>query len=109
MKAVRSEEVGKILERKLRIPYFALRGFNPGEDVRGLLPLDYMKLNRVIPLQKMEHRIKIGLCDPLDRTVIDAVKSMTQLRPIPYLVMEEEFEEFFHREVPSGLSEAQSA
>ncbi len=104
MKAVQSEEVGKMLERKLKIPYFCLKHFIPNQELMTMLPADFMRLHRVIPLQKMDQqRLKVGLCDPLDRQVLESVKSMTQLKLIPYLVLEEELEELFHRDTQLNL------
>ncbi len=103
MKVVRTDDVGKILERKLKVPYFPLQHFVPHQELMDLLPRDFVRIHRVVPLQKMDHRLKLGMCDPLDRQTLEQVKAMTQLKPIPYLVMEDELEDLFHRDTQLNL------
>ncbi|MSR77719.1 MAG: diguanylate cyclase [Candidatus Omnitrophica bacterium] len=104
MRAVKSEDIGKILERKLRVPYFPLRNFIPAQDLLEIFPKDFMRLNRVFPIQRVDQKLRLGLCDPLDREMLETVRNMTHLKVIPYLILEDELEEILNRDLKSSFS-----
>ena len=94
MNAVRSEEVGRMLQKKLNIPYVSLRHFHISRDILRLFTLEFMKSHRVVPLEMAGEGLRLGMCDPFDLRTLDAIERITALKPVPCLALEDEFEEF---------------
>lgn len=96
-KLVRNEEMGKILEKKLNVPYLSLSNLLPSKQMFKGLSKEFIKQHRLVPLEKSGKTLRVGMCDPLDPTALDAVRRVTGMDPVPALVMEEEFIEFMNR------------
>lgn len=97
MNAVKSEEVGKMLEKKLNVPYVCLKFARPAREVLRLFSLDFIRSHRVVPLEASREEIKLGMCDPFDLKTLDAIERITRLKPVPCLTLEDEFEYFLER------------
>lgn len=97
MKAVRSEEVGKILEKKLNVTYVNLDHFTPSADLLKLFTRDFVKRYQVVPLEREVHSLRVGMCNPFDVQSLNAVKRLSGLEPLPVLILESEFETFWAR------------
>ena len=94
MNAVRSEEVGRMLEKKLNVPYVSLRQIRIPRETLRLFTIEFMKSHRVVPLEIAGDALKLALCDPFDLRTLDAIERITGLKPVPCLALEDEFEEF---------------
>ncbi len=94
MNLVRSEDVGRMLEKKLRVPYISLKKVTVSEDLLRLFTFDFMKSHRVVPLEVNEQGLKLAMCDPFDLKTIDTIERVGGIKPIPCLALEDEFEEF---------------
>lgn len=97
MNAVKSEDVGKMLEKKLNVPYICLKFAKPPREVLRLFSFDFIRSHRVVPVQTSGEEIKLGMCDPFDLKTIDAIERITGLKPVPCLTLEDEFEDFLER------------
>ena len=97
MNAVRSEDVGRMLEKKLNIPYVSLRQMIPNRDTMRLFTMEFIRSHRVVPLENTEEGLKLGMCDPLDLRTFEAIERITGLKPVVRLVLEDEFEDFLDR------------
>jgi diguanylate cyclase (GGDEF)-like protein len=97
MNAIKSEDVGKMLEKKLNVPYVSLRKFTPTRDTLRLFTMDFIKAHRVVPIETVGDTIRLGMCDPFDLKTIDSIERITAKKPIPCLALEDEFEEFLDR------------
>jgi hypothetical protein len=94
MNLVRSEDIGRMLEKKLSVPYVSLRRYSGRREVMRLFSLEFMKAHRVVPVEMTQDGLKLAMCDPFDIRTLDAIERVSSLRPIPYLALEDEFEEF---------------
>lgn len=94
MKAVSSKDVGNYLEKKLRIPYVNMQEYTPPKETLNLFTKDFMKTRRIIPLESVQDKLKLGMCDPEDLTTLGEVERITGLKPMPCLMLENQFEEF---------------
>lgn len=97
MNAVRSEDVGRMLEKRLNVPYVSLRRFQMTREVQRLFTLEFIRAHRVLPLETVGDKIRLGMCDPFDLRTIDSIERITGLKPVPCLALEDEFEEFLDR------------
>lgn len=97
MNLVRSDEVGRMLEKKLGVPYCPLsdREFPPG--VARLFSAEYVRNHRVVPIELDGKDIKVGMIDPFDIKVIDDIERVLNCKVTPGLILEAEFEEFYER------------
>jgi diguanylate cyclase (GGDEF)-like protein len=97
MNAVRSEDVGAMLEKKLKIPYVCLKRFSPSRHVLGLFTFEFIHTRRVLPLEVAGDELQLGMCDPYDIRTLDDIERITSLKPVPHLALEDEFEQFLER------------
>ena len=97
MNAVQSQEVGRMLEKRLNVPYVSLRRFETPRDILRLFTAEFMKSHRVVPMEIDGERLKLAMCDPFDLRTLDAIERITALKPVPCLALEDEFEEFLER------------
>ncbi len=94
MNLVRSEDVGRMLEKKLNLPYISLRNVSIRSEILHLFTRDFIKSHRVVPVEMTPEGLKLAMCDPFDLRTIDAIERTTGLKPVPCLALEDEFEEF---------------
>ena len=97
MNAVRSEDVGRMLEKRLNVPYVSLRRFQMTRDLHRLFTGDFIRSHRVLPLEIAGETLRLGMCDPFDLRTIDSIERITGLKPVPCLALENEVEEFLER------------
>jgi len=105
MNAVRSEDVGRMLERKLNVSYVCLRSFKPSREAMRLFTTEFIGSHRVVPLEIADGMVKLGMCDPFDLRTLDAIERITKLKPVPCLTLEDEFEEFLEHCLPEYSQE----
>ncbi|MDD5217599.1 MAG: response regulator [Candidatus Omnitrophica bacterium] len=99
MNLVKSEDVGRMLEKKLNVPYISLRHFTPSRETLRLFTIEFMKTHRVIPLETIHNNLKLAMCDPFDLKAADTIERISGLKPIPCLALEDEFEEFLETHI----------
>ena len=97
MNAVRSEDVGRMLERKLNVPYVSLKQFSPSREALRLFTFDFVRSHRVVPLEISGQWLRLGMCDPFDLRTLDSIERITGLKPMPCLALEDEFESFLEK------------
>lgn len=94
MDLISSKDVGKMLEKKLKVPYFNLKEWVPPAEMLSLFSPDFMLRHRVVAVGISENNLKIAMCDPFDIRTLDTIERITGLKPMPYLTLEDEFEQF---------------
>ncbi len=108
MNLVSSEDVGRMLEKRLNVPYFSLRKWHPPRDILRMFTLDFIEAHRVVPVEISGGMIKLAMCDPFDLKLLDRVEQITRLKPLPCLTLEDEFEVFigehFRNSNPSRIA-----
>lgn len=97
MNAVKSEDVGHMLEKKLNVPYVSLKSAKPGREALRLFSMDFVRSHRVVPVEITREGLRLGMCDPFDIRTLDSIERITNMKPIPCLALEDEFEEFLER------------
>ena len=91
-----------MLEKKLKVPYFSLKGWAPDREILHLFNAEFVFHHRVIPIGVSDGSVRIAMCDPFDLRTLDAVERITGLRPVPYLALEDEFEQFLESLAPDA-------
>jgi diguanylate cyclase (GGDEF)-like protein len=105
MNIISSQDVGKMLEKKLKVPYFSLKEEVPDPGALHLLNAEFIFHHRAVPVGISEGTVRIAMCDPFDLRTMDTVERITGLRPVPYLALEDEFENFLETLLPPSESE----
>lgn len=96
MNLVRSDEVGRMLEKKLGVPYVPLFGREFSSVLGRLFTSEYVRAHRVLPLELLDGKLLVGMLDPFDLKVIVEIERVTGHRVVPALILEAEFEEFYN-------------
>jgi diguanylate cyclase (GGDEF)-like protein len=104
MNAIKSEDVGRMLEKKLNVPYVSVRQLMPPREVMRLFTRDFIRSHRVVPLEIKGQWLRLGMCDPFDLRTLDSIERITGLKPMPCLALEDEFESFLER-LPEEMRE----
>ncbi len=97
MNLVSSEDVGRMLEKRLNVPYFSLRKWRPSREILRTFTLDFIEAHRVVPVEVTGGMIKLAMCDPFDLKLLDRIEQITRLKPVPCLTLEDEFELFLEQ------------
>ena len=91
-----------MLEKKLKVPYFSLKGWTPDPTIFHLFNAEFVFHHRAVPIGVSEGSVRIAMCDPFDLRTLDAVERITGLKPVPYLALEDEFEQFLETLSPEA-------
>jgi len=102
MNLISSHDVGKMLEKKLKVPFFSLKEWSPEPEVLRLFTSEFIHRHRVVPIGIVEGSVKLAMCDPFDIKILDTVERITGFKPMPYLALEDEFEEFLSNLLPES-------
>jgi diguanylate cyclase (GGDEF)-like protein len=99
MNAVKSEDVGRMLEKKLCVPYVCLKTFIVSREMLRFFTPDFIRMRRVVPLMLKDDKLNLAMCDPFDLHTLDAIEQITGMKPVPSLALEDEFEEFLEKHI----------
>ena len=94
MDLVNSEDVGKMLEQRLGVPYISLKDKKVAPNVQRLFTQDFVRTHRVAPVELSDDRLSLAMVDPFDIKIVDDVEKITNYKVVPLLALENEFEEF---------------
>jgi len=97
MKAISSEDVGKMLEKKLGVPYISLTKITLPHKLQRFFTIEYIKMHGVVPFKIEDKRLYVAMIDPFDLNTIDDIERITSLKVFPCIALEEEFLEFIQR------------
>ena len=97
-----------MLEKKLKIPYFSLKGWTPAPEILHLFNAEFIFHHRVVPIGISEGSVRVAMCDPFDLRTLDAIERITALKPVPYLALEDEFEQFLESLIPATDSKVET-
>lgn len=75
-------------------------------NVLSVLPEEFIKVNKVIPLSMTDKTIVVGMVHPNDKSVINEIIYQTGLRPTVVLITHIEFENFINTYFADDSSEA---
>lgn len=90
LKLIPEDVLINFLSNKLHLAKFSLEKFSPSQDLRLLLPLEFLWKEKVIPIFKDHDELAIGTLDPLNTSLLEEIRFRTGLFIKPYLIKEEE-------------------
>ncbi len=108
MDLVSSQDVGRMLEKRLKIPYFTLKDWAPAPEVLQLFSREFILHHRLLPLEASAGTLKVAMCDPFDVKTLDTIERITGLKPMPYLALEDEFEQYLEGLLPEDEKEIEA-
>jgi DNA-binding response OmpR family regulator len=108
MNLISSQDVGRMLEKKLKVPYFSLKGWIPDPKIFHLFNAEFIFHHRAVPIGVAEGSVRIAMCDPFDLRTLDAIERITGLKPVPYLALEDEFEQLLENLTPGTDSKIEA-
>ncbi|MDX1900372.1 MAG: ATPase, T2SS/T4P/T4SS family [Gammaproteobacteria bacterium] len=87
---------GKILAEAcstlLELPIHSLASMKILPHLVGLLPLQFMQQFKIIPLNQINKTLEIGIVDPTDHSILDAVTFQTHLNVLVNIIAYDELE-----------------
>ncbi|PIQ35918.1 MAG: hypothetical protein COW60_01405, partial [Candidatus Yonathbacteria bacterium CG17_big_fil_post_rev_8_21_14_2_50_43_9] len=90
-KGLLSDEIlGKLVAEHFKVPYYSLQKKRVSEEMLALLPETTARNFRVIPLELIKNRLKLGMEDPRNLEAIEFVKRKTGYSIEPTLVTSDE-------------------
>lgn len=102
MKLVTSQDIGRTLEKKLKVPYLNLQHWAPEPQALHLFNTEFIYRYRVVPIEIREGSIKLAMCDPFNTKTLEMVERITGLKPVVYFALEDEFDQFLERCLPES-------
>jgi diguanylate cyclase (GGDEF)-like protein len=97
MNLVNSLDVGRMLEKKLGVPYVSLAGRELPRELIRLIRPDYVRTHRVMPVEIRQGKLVLAMLDPFDIKVIDDIERITNYRVSPNIALEGEFETLYDK------------
>ena len=91
-------ETGKLSEtdlvstisRRCKVPHLSLARTKINEDVVALVPVEFARANRIVPLQKLGKLLNVATTNPLDMGTFKKLEDICGLRVKPMLAMPSE-------------------
>ncbi len=83
--------MGKMLERKLGVPFVSLKDVSISKEVTELFTPDYRRAHRVMPFRFQDDQLHVAMVDPFDFRTIEDIQTAGSLRVRAYLCLEEDF------------------
>lgn len=99
-KYISEKQMIQVLEYQLGIPFVDLKKHKLDEKLLELVPKEYCKKQRLIPLKIEKNKLYVGMCDPLDMFVIDDLRMMTGLQIRRYIVTKADVESIIGQYFP---------
>ena len=90
------DDLKKVLQIQQGIAVVESSDLQVDDSVVGLLPEDFIKQHHVIPLSTDGKTITVGVTDPSNKSILNEIVFITNLRPIVKLVTHLEFESFIN-------------
>ncbi len=94
-KILTSEMIFNICQKLFPLPAFDLKKYDDSSEAYQLLTDDLIRQYRVIPLEKNDTSLHIGISDPTDQHAIEEIASHTKLNIKIFLVKEDDCSKFF--------------
>ncbi|MBQ8475805.1 Flp pilus assembly complex ATPase component TadA [bacterium] len=91
---VKIKDLKEALGAQMGLKYATAEQLKALPTAISILPEDFVKINKVIPLSMTEKSLVVGMVNPGDKKVIDEIVYQTGLRPTVMLVTHVEFENF---------------
>ena len=82
---VGEDDIVRVLSVQLRIDAYKPEKYPIDPELASLLPGDFVRKNRVVPLARRPHLLILGMQDPLDINAMDLVEDMTGMEVEPVI------------------------
>ncbi|MGE0199661.1 MAG: GspE/PulE family protein [Candidatus Melainabacteria bacterium] len=93
-KKITVEQLGKALGVRFNLRYVNLMKTEPDKSLLALLPEEFMREHKLLPVGKERGRLVIAMTDPTNRVAVDEITFLTGIRPMVVVTTELEFREF---------------
>ena len=90
------DDLKKVLQIQQGVPVVESSDLQVDEQVIGLLPEDFIKQHKVIPISSDGKTLTVGVTDPSNKAILNEIVFITGLRPIIKLVTHLEYESFIN-------------
>ncbi|BAL81439.1 GspE/PulE family protein [Caldisericum exile] len=85
-------ELSKLLERQSSIPSISLEEIQPDPNISSVLPELFVRVNKVLPLRRINDALEVAVVPPINPEVLENVKLLTGLKVKPYIISDSEFD-----------------
>ncbi|HRY85799.1 MAG TPA: hypothetical protein P5561_04650, partial [Candidatus Omnitrophota bacterium] len=82
--------------------------WTPDPEAFHLFNREFIFHHRVVPIGVSEGSLRVAMCDPFNLKTLDTIERITGFRPVPYLALEDEFEQFFEALTPEPEPETRA-
>jgi len=90
---VSEKDVIKALSEQMGVPYISLKNYKIDPAILKLVPDDFARAKKIIPLFQIEDKLTVGMVNPLDVVTLDALGRMTKKQIEPVICHEKDIEE----------------
>ena len=101
------EDLKRVLQIQQGVAVVETSDLQVDEQVISLLPEDFIKQHKVIPLKSDGRTITVGVTDPSNKAILNDIVFITNLRPVVKLVTHLEFENFINKYFNESKKETQ--
>ncbi|RKY80308.1 type II secretion system protein GspE [candidate division KSB1 bacterium] len=93
LKFIDEKTLIKVLHEKLDVPYVSLRNYKADPEVIKLVPEEFARAHKVLPLFRVNRKLTAAMVNPMDVVAIDALSQMVKMQIEPVICDEKDIEE----------------
>jgi type IV pilus assembly protein PilB len=93
---VQEKQIIDILSEQLNIKKYQVNEFPIDMDLVRLIPIEVAQKNQVVPLKAKGNLLMVGVVDPLDIKILDAIEKLTNMEVEPVICSEMEINQIIN-------------
>lgn len=100
MKAASSDDIGHALEKKWKFSYVKLHQLSPSKEALDLFNEEFMQTRRFLALEVFADGLKVAVCDPTDKKMLEEIEVYSGFKPVPCIALENDLDTFWKNRPP---------
>ena len=92
----------KALSEQMGVQYVSLKKYNVDPEVIQLVPEEFARNHKVLPLFKIDKKLTVGMVNPLDIITIDGLSQLTKMFIEPVVCHEQDIEDTINLHYKGG-------
>ncbi len=97
---IEESDLVAVLSRSCKVPHISLEGYHIRPEVLEIVPAEFARANRVIPLEKLGKILNVATSNPLDISAFGKLRNETGLNVKPQLAGPNEIAEYLDKFYP---------
>lgn len=98
-------DIAKCLSNQYNFAYLPVKDYTISRDLLELIPLKFIKIYTLFPVDKMDNTLSVAMADPLNEGVIQMLRQITNCEIVVFISTYSELNEVINREFGGKIKE----